>query len=71
MTPLRLSNHQLNEIKAAAASLPIDLRPIFLERLALALQGKDLSNADGMVHRTARAVARELILNARWPAVEA
>jgi hypothetical protein len=59
MAPIALTDHQMAEVRQAAATLPRDPRPVFLERLALELRGKDLG--DGMVHRTARRVARALI----------
>ena len=54
------------EVRQAAATLPRDLRPVFLERLALELRGKDLG--DGLVHRTARRVARAIIWEAEQTA---
>ena len=44
------------------------VKPAFLERLALELRGKDLG--DGLVHRVAHAVAREITWNAGRMAVE-
>jgi hypothetical protein len=60
MPPIALSDRQMAEVQQAAAPLPRDLRPAFLERLALELRGQDLANADGLVHRTARQVARAI-----------
>jgi hypothetical protein len=48
--------------------VPYDLRQAFLERLALELCGKDLG--DGLVHRTAYAVARSITWNAGRMVVE-
>jgi hypothetical protein len=48
---IRLTDAQLREVKQAGVMVPIDLRGLFLERLAEALRGKDLG--DGIVHRTA------------------
>jgi hypothetical protein len=57
--PIRLSDAQLREVQAAAAMVPWDLRPAFLERLALQLRGKDLG--DGLVHRLSYQVARAIV----------
>jgi hypothetical protein len=65
MTPIALSDRQLAEVQAAATTVPHDLRPRYLERLAAELQGRDLANADGLVHRLARQVARDLIWGVR------
>ena len=42
----------------AAQMVPPDLRDVFLERVAVELQGKPLG--DGLVHRVAYRVAREI-----------
>lgn len=65
MTPIALTDAQLREIHAAAAIVPWDLRPAFLEQVFAALRGKDLSTADGLVHRVAHAVAHEITSAAR------
>jgi hypothetical protein len=66
MAPIALTDTQLREVKQAAATLPRDLRPAFLERLALELSGRDLG--DGMVHRVARRVASTIIWEAEQTA---
>jgi hypothetical protein len=62
MTPLRLSDRQLAEVRQAALMVPLDLRGAYLERLAEALRGHDLG--DGFVHRTAYEIARAIVWNA-------
>jgi hypothetical protein len=46
----------------AAAMVPPDLRDVFLERVAIELQGKPLG--DGLVHRVAYSVARAITWDA-------
>jgi hypothetical protein len=57
---LALTDRQMSEVRVAAETVPYDLRPRFLERLAVELAGRDLG--DGLVYRTARKVAADL----RW-----
>jgi hypothetical protein len=59
--PIRLSDRQLHEVQQAAQMVPFDLRPAFLERLALELRGKDLASADGLIHHTAYRIARSIV----------
>jgi hypothetical protein len=66
MSPIALSDVQLREVQAAAAMVPWDLRPAFLERLALELRGRDLG--DGFVHRTAYQIARAIVWEAEQTA---
>jgi len=61
MIPIRLSDRQMHEVRQAALTVPYELRPPFQGRLAAELQGKDLG--DGLVHRVAREVARDLTWN--------
>ena len=63
-SPIRLSDIQLRAVQAAAETVPYDLRQAYLERVADELRGRDLNGADGLVHRVAREVAREI----RWGA---
>ena len=49
MIPIALTDRQMHEVKQAAQIVPLDLRSVFLERLAAELRGKDLG--DGLVHR--------------------
>jgi hypothetical protein len=63
MTPIRLTDTQLREVRQAAEMVSVDLRPAYLERLALELRGKDLG--DGLVHRVAYEVARSITWDAR------
>jgi hypothetical protein len=58
MPPIALTDRQMHEVRQAAATVPYDLRPAFLERLALELRGRDLG--DGLVHRVAREIARAI-----------
>jgi hypothetical protein len=60
MTPLRLTDAQLREVRQAALMVPHDLRSVFLERLALALRGQG-ELGDGVVHRVAYEVARVVV----------
>jgi hypothetical protein len=59
VTPLRLTDAQLREVRQAALMVPHDLRSAFLERLALELRGKTLG--DGAVYRIAYEVARTIV----------
>ena len=59
--PLALTDAQWREIRQAANLVPIDQRSLYLERVASELHGKDLSGADGLVHRAAYKVARDLV----------
>jgi hypothetical protein len=68
MSPIRLTDEQMREVQQAAAIVPYDLRQTFLERLALELRDKDLG--DGLVHRVAHAVARDITWTAGRTAVE-
>jgi hypothetical protein len=65
---IRLTDEQMHEIRQAAATVPYDLRQVFLEQLAEALRGKDLGN--GIVHRTAYAIARDITWTAGRTTVE-
>jgi len=67
-SPVRLTDAELAEVQAAAAMVPWDLRPAYLERLADALRGQDLG--DGLVHRVAYEVARDITWTAGRTAVE-
>jgi hypothetical protein len=58
MTPLSLTDAQLCEVQQAAQMVPYDLLQAFLERRALELRGRDVG--DGLVHRIAYEVAREI-----------
>jgi hypothetical protein len=58
VTPIALSDSELAEVQAAANGVPYHLRSAFLEQLAVALRGRTLG--DGIVHRVAYEVAREV-----------
>ena len=62
MMPIKLTDSQLHEIMQAAQMVPLDLRSAFLERLVEALRGRALG--DGLVHRVAYEVAREICWDA-------
>ena len=49
--PIALSDSQLCELMQAAQLVPLDLRNVFLERVAARLRGKDLG--DGLVRGVA------------------
>ena len=68
MTPIRLTDEQMHEVRQAALMVPIDLRGAFLERVAAALAGQQLG--DGLVHRVAYEVARDITWTAGRTAVE-
>jgi hypothetical protein len=69
MTPLRLTGNQLREVQAAAQTVPWELRGLYLERLAAELRGHQ-ELGDGLVHRVAYQVAREITWNAGRMAME-
>jgi len=56
---LRLSDTQLREVQQAGQLVPYHMRRAYLQRLAEALRGQDLG--DGLVHRVAYSVAREIV----------
>jgi len=59
MSPIKLTDRQMDELRQAAETIPWDLRANFLERVAARLHGQDLG--DGLVHRVAFEVARLMI----------
>jgi hypothetical protein len=62
MGPIGLTDTQMHEVMQAAQSVPVDLRHVFLQRVADELRGKALG--DGLVHRVAFAVAKTLAWDA-------
>jgi hypothetical protein len=62
MTPIALTDAQLREVQQAASMVLIELRGLYLERVADQLRGKDLG--DGLVHRIAYEVARTIMWDA-------
>ena len=60
--PIALSDSQLRELMQAAQLVPLDLRNVFLERVAARLRGTDLG--DGLVHRVAYEVAKSITWDA-------
>ena len=63
MTPIRLTDSQLQEVLQAARMVPFDLRQAFLEQLAVELRDKALG--DGLVRRVAYEVARAITWDTR------
>src|SRR5262245_21057782 len=59
MTPLRLTDEQLNQVMRTAAPIPPDLRDIYLRRVAEQLCG--LEFGDGEVYRACRAAAKAVM----------
>jgi len=55
---VRLTDAQLAEVLQAARTVPIDLRQVYLERLATELRDQVLG--DGLVLRVAHDVARRI-----------
>ena len=51
MSPIALTNSELQEVLQAARLVPHDLRQAYLEQVAVKLRGKDLG--PGLVHRVA------------------
>ena len=62
MTLIRFTDAQLHELMQTARTVPPDLPDVFLERVAVELQGKPLG--DGLVHRVAYNVARAITRDA-------
>jgi len=56
--PIRLTDTQLRELMQASETVPHDLRPAFLQRVAAELRGKDLG--DGIVWRVAHSIVRTM-----------
>src|SRR5262249_38706063 len=68
MSPIALTDSELREVQQAAQMVPYERRQAFLERLASELRGKVLG--DGLVHKLAYAVAREIAWDVDRPEVE-
>jgi hypothetical protein len=56
VSPISLTDDELQEIMRAARLVPHDLRQTYLEKVAVKLRGNDLG--PGLVHRVAFEVAR-------------
>jgi hypothetical protein len=54
MSPIALSDEQLTAVLAAAAPLRPDDRSVFLEAVAMALQGREVEDAISEARKTAR-----------------
>src|SRR5262249_52519901 len=61
MTPLRLTDEQLNQVMRTAAPIPLDRRDEYLQRVACQLRG--LEFGDGEVYRACRAAAKAVMWN--------
>jgi hypothetical protein len=57
MSPLKLSDDELNAILAAGDQIAVDRQSAFLERIAELLRGVEIG--PGSVHRAIREAARE------------
>jgi hypothetical protein len=56
MSPIRLSDSELDAVFTAARPLPVERRDAFLRAVAIALRGRELG--PGLVHRTCPEVQR-------------
>src|SRR5215475_966280 len=63
MTPLRLTDEQLNQVMRTAAPIPPELRDQYLRRVADQLRGSEFG--DGEVYRACRAAAKSVMWNAQ------
>src|SRR5262245_46576310 len=61
MTPLRLTDEQLNQVMRTAAPIPLHLRDEYLQRVADQLRGPEFG--DGEVYRACRAAAKAVMWN--------
>src|SRR5262244_2661311 len=61
MTPLRLTDEQLNQVMRTAAPIPPYLRDDYLRRVADQLRGPEFG--DGEVYRACRAAAKAVMWN--------
>src|SRR5262249_8811185 len=61
MTPLRLTDEQLNQVMRTAAPIPLDRRDEYLQRVADQLRGSEFG--DGEVYRACRAAAKAVMWN--------
>src|SRR5262249_45896538 len=61
MTPLRLTDEQLEQVMQTAAPIPPDLRHDYLRRVADQLRGPEFG--DGEVYRACRAAAKAVMWN--------
>src|SRR5262249_269312 len=59
MTPLRLTDEQLNQVMRTAAAIPLHLRDDYLRRVADQLRGSEFG--DGEVYRACRAAAKAVM----------
>jgi hypothetical protein len=59
MSPIALTDSELHELRQIAETIPWDLRPDFLERVAAKLRGQEIGS--GVIYRVAHTVARQMI----------
>ena len=63
MTPLRLTDEQLNQVMRTAAPIPPELRDDYLRRVAEQLRSPEFG--DGEVYRACREAAKAVMWNAQ------
>src|SRR5262244_1329061 len=61
MTPLRLTDEQLNQVMRTAAPIPPELRDHYLQHVADQLRGSEFG--DGEVYRACKAAAKAVMWN--------
>ena len=61
MTPLRLTDEQLDQVMRTAAPIPLELRDDYLQRVADQLRGPEFG--DGEVYRACGAAAKAVMWN--------
>jgi len=59
MTLIALTDSELHELRQIGETIPWDLRPDFLERVAAKLRGQEIGA--GVIYRVAHTVARQMI----------
>ena len=64
MTPLRLTDEQLEQVMRNAAPIPPYLRDDYLQRVANQLRGSEFG--DGEVYRACKAAAKAVMWNAQY-----
>jgi len=63
MTPLRVTDEQLDQVMRAAAPIPLELRDEYLRHVADQLRGSEFGH--GEVYRACRAAAKAVVRNAQ------
>jgi hypothetical protein len=59
MTLIALTDSELRELRQIAETIPWELRPDFLERVAAKLRGQEIGS--GVIYRVAHEIARAII----------